>query len=116
VDRFMGELSRVLKPEGIMILTCPNILWEPIHWFAAILEIHHSEGPHNFLRRKRLLNLFANNHLRVIKENTTVILPFNSKKMVGINEKLEKFLPEGVKRAIGLRRSFILTKPPYAKS
>lgn len=109
-DIFMKELSRVLKPEGIMILTCPNILWEPAHWLAAVLNIHHSEGPHNFLRRKKLLQLFRANDLKILKENTTIILPFNNNKLINLNEKLEKTLPKNIISLIGLRRTFVLTK------
>lgn len=114
VGAFVRALSRILKPGGLIILTCPNILWEPVHWFAAIFNIHHSEGPHNFLRRKKLLKLFKENNLRILKENTTVILPFNNKNFITINEKLEKTLPEKIIRLIGLRRSFVLSKsvPP----
>ena len=110
VDAFVRVLSRVLKPGGIMILTCPNILWEPIHWLSAIFDIHHSEGPHNFLRRKKLLKLFKENNLRILKENTTVILPFNNKNLIAINEKLEKTLSKKIIRLIALRRSFVLSK------
>lgn len=110
VNLFVKELSRVSKPGGIMVLTCPNILWEPVHWLAAIFNIHHSEGPHNFLRRKELLRLFRNNDLMILKENTTVIFPFNNRKLMTINEKMEKYLPKNIVRLIGLRRSFILRK------
>lgn len=110
VNIFIKELSRVLKLGGIMILTCPNVLWEPVHWLAAIVNIHHSEGPHNFLRRRKLLQLFKDNNLEVLKENTTVLLPFNNDTIININEKLEKVLPENVARLIGLRRTFVLTK------
>lgn len=110
VDAFVRALSRILKPGGIMILTCPNILWEPVHWLSAIFDIHHSEGPHNFLRRKKLLKLFKKNNLRILKENTTVILPFNKERLIAINEKLEKSLSEEILRLIGLRRTFVLKK------
>ena len=110
VKFYMRELSRVLKPDGIMVLTCPNVLWEPVHWFAAILNIHHSEGPHNFLRRKKLFKLFSNNNLKVLKENSTVILPFNNRKLININEKMEKLLATRALSVIALRRSFILQK------
>lgn len=110
VNFYMKELSRVLKVGGIMVLTCPNILWEPVHWLAAILNIHHSEGPHNFLKRNQLLKLFSDNNLRVLKENSTVILPFNNRNFININEYLEKTLPAGIIRLVALRRSFILRK------
>lgn len=110
VNFYMREMSRVLKPNGIMVLTCPNILWEPVHWLAAILNIHHSEGPHNFLRRKKLFKSFSNNNLKVLKENSTVILPFNNRMLININEKMEKLLATKILRVITLRRSFILQK------
>jgi len=110
VDTFMRELARVLKSGGIMVLTCPNILWEPMHWAAAIFEIHHSEGPHNFLRRKKLLQLFKENELAVLNENTTIVLPFNNPLSIKMNKKLEKALPATILRLIGLRRSFVLKK------
>ncbi|MCD6517080.1 MAG: class I SAM-dependent methyltransferase [Candidatus Aminicenantes bacterium] len=110
VGAFVRELARVLKPGGIMVLTCPNILWEPMHWLAAVFEIHHSEGPHNFLRRKKLLQLFKENDLAVLNENTTIVLPFNNPLSIKMNKKLEKALSEDILRLIGLRRSFVLKK------
>ena len=110
VAAFVRALSLILKPGGIMILTCPNILWEPVHWLAAIFDIHHSEGPHKFLRRKKMLQLFHNNRLEVLRENTSVILPFNKEKIIAISERMEKFLPENVVRLIGLRRCFVLRR------
>ncbi len=109
-ELLIRELSRVLKKNGIMILTCPNILWEPVHWFSAVFNIHHSEGPHNFLRRKHLLRLFRENNLEILEENTTVLLPFNKKQCIVMNEWLEARLPEQVKRVFALRRSFVLKK------
>tara|TARA_B100000315_G_C14493253_1_gene548655 strand:+ start:144 stop:944 length:801 start_codon:yes stop_codon:yes gene_type:complete len=110
VNLFVKELTRVLKVGGIMVLTCPNILWEPFHWIASVFNIHHSEGPHNFLRRKKLLQLFKDNGLNILKENTTVILPFNKKSSMKINEKLERTLHQNIVRLIGMRRSYVLRK------
>ncbi|KPA10324.1 Methyltransferase type 11 domain protein, partial [Candidatus Magnetomorum sp. HK-1] len=107
---FIKELSRVLKQDGIMIVSCPNILWEPIHWIAAITNFHHSEGPHNFLKRNKLLNLFKRNNLLVLKENTTILLPFNKSIFIKMNEKLEEKMMENILRVLGLRRTFILKK------
>jgi SAM-dependent methyltransferase len=106
----MSEMTRVLKPGGWMILTCPNILWEPVHWISAILGIHHSEGPHRFLRRTTLLRLFSGNGLRVVCENSTVLLPFSSEGSIRLDSWLEEHLPEAVKRTVALRRTFILRK------
>jgi 2-polyprenyl-3-methyl-5-hydroxy-6-metoxy-1,4-benzoquinol methylase len=110
VDLFMEELTRVLKHGGVIVLTCPNILWEPMHWMAAVFEIHHSEGPHNFLKRKKLLQLFQKNKLRIMEENTTILLPFNNPLSIKLNKFLENMLSENVLKLFGLRRSFVLKK------
>ena len=110
VYSFVAELSRVLKPGGIMVVTCPNILWEPIHWLAAVFDIHHSEGPHNFLRRQKLFYLFRSNNLEVLGESATVILPFNEEKVIAVGERMEENLPENIVRFIALRRCFVLRK------
>jgi ubiquinone/menaquinone biosynthesis C-methylase UbiE len=107
---FVRELARVLKVQGWMILTCPNILWEPVHWLSATFNLHHSEGPHRFLRRDTLLSLFKSNKLEVVRENSTVILPFSSKASISTDRFLERTLPELVKRTIALRRTFVLRK------
>jgi 2-polyprenyl-3-methyl-5-hydroxy-6-metoxy-1,4-benzoquinol methylase len=110
-DVFMHELSRVLKAGQWMILTCPNLLWEPAHWVSAVLNLHHSEGPHRFLRRGALLGLFRACGLEIIRENSTVVLPFSAAASVSINQVLERSLPESIKRTIALRRSYLLRKP-----
>ena len=107
---FMHELTRVLKPGQWMILTCPNLLWEPAHWVSAILNIHHSEGPHRFLRRGTLLGLFRACSLEIVRENSTVILPFSAATSVSIDQLLERALPHSIKRTIALRRSYLLRK------
>jgi SAM-dependent methyltransferase len=107
---FVSELARVVRPGHWIILTCPNILWEPAHWLSAIFNLHHSEGPHRFLRRAELLSLFGVNGLQILRENSTIILPFSSSLSVSADRFLERRLPEGVKRTIALRRSFVLRK------
>jgi len=44
-DQLIKEIARVTKQGGAIIITTPNVLWEPVHSIAAILNIHHSEGP-----------------------------------------------------------------------
>ncbi|HJX37841.1 MAG TPA: class I SAM-dependent methyltransferase [Anaerolineae bacterium] len=107
---FVSELTRVLKPQGWVILTCPNVLWEPAHWISAILNIHHSEGPHRFLRRRTLLSLFASCGLDIVRENSTVFLPFSSELSTSTDRFLDRHLPDLVKRMTALRRTFVLRK------
>ncbi|MBF0595674.1 MAG: class I SAM-dependent methyltransferase [Candidatus Omnitrophica bacterium] len=107
---FIEELSRVMTDEGTMIITCPNVAWEWVHWLTAAININHSEGPHRFLHRGDLLRCFKKNGLKIMAENTTIFLPFNNPLSIAVDQWLERTLPEIVKRSLGLRRTFVLKK------
>jgi len=106
----ISELTRVLTNEGIMIVTCPNRSWEWVHCLSVVININHSEGPHRFLKRKELLDCFRQNGLKVLEENTTILLPFNHPWSFAVNNFLERNLSERIKRYLALRRTFILKK------
>jgi len=104
-DVFISEIGRVLKKDGELILTCPNILWEPVHWLAAVFKIHHSEGPHNFLTRRALYKYFKRAGLKVEREIGTILIPGGPRFLTALGELLEKLFPHLV-IAFGLRRVF----------
>lgn len=107
---FFDELVRIMSNDGIMILTCPNRMWEWVHWLSAAININHSEGPHRFLKRCELIQCIKKNRMKILEENSTIILPFNNKLSIAINTFLENYLPGFIKRMIALRRTFILSK------
>ena len=107
---FFDELVRIMSKDGIMILTCPNRMWEWVHWLSAAININHSEGPHRFLKRGELIQCIKKSRMKILEENSTIILPFNNKLSIVINTFLENYLPEFIKRMIALRRTFILGK------
>lgn len=107
---FVNELNRVLQSGGYLVLTMPNILWEPIHWLAAIFNIHHSEGPHRFLRHAKVKKILLKNNFKIIKQKTFVLVPFGPKFLTKLGEKLEKILPDFIVNVFGLRRIYICQK------
>ena len=107
---FFDELVRVLSRDGILILTCPNRAWEWVHWLSAAININHSEGPHRFLKRRELLSCIKKSTMKILEENSTIILPFNNKLSISIDRFLERYLPRSLKSMLALRRTFVLTK------
>ena len=107
---FFSELVRVTKPNGIIILTCPNISWEIIHFVAAIFNINHSEGPHSFLKKNKLDNLIKYHNLDLLNYNTSIFFPFNNKYSIKLDEFCEKYVNNFIKVKLFLRHSFILKK------
>jgi SAM-dependent methyltransferase len=48
------ELARVLKPGGILALTCPNRLWQPVVRVASRLRLRPYQGYENFPSFRKL--------------------------------------------------------------
>ena len=107
---FVKEFHRMLKPSGYLVLTMPNVLWEPIHWLAAIFNIHHSEGPHRFIRHKKMKKWLKKTGFKIIKQKTFILIPGGPKKIIKLGEKLEKILPKFIVTFFGLRRVYICQK------
>lgn len=107
---FINELFRVLKKGGKMILTTPNILWEPVHSLAAILNIHHSEGPHKFIRKKRVVKYLEDAGFNIVNMRTAVLIPAGPKLLVKIGEWIESKTINTPMPFPGLRNIFICEK------
>jgi len=109
-ENFVKELGRILKPNGYLVLTMPNILWEPVHWLAAIFNIHHSEGPHRFIRHGKMKKMLKKNNFEIIKQKTFILFPGGPPKIIMFGEWLEKVLPDFLITFLGLRRTYICRK------
>ena len=107
---FVKELYRILQPNGHLVLTMPNILWEPVHWFAAIFNIHHSEGPHRFIRHRKVKKWLQKSGFKIIKSKTFILIPGGPKFLITLGEWLEKTLPKSIINLLGLRRIYICQK------
>jgi SAM-dependent methyltransferase len=106
----LTELGRVTKTGGTMILTTPNVLWEPVHAFAAIVGLHHSEGPHRFIRYPRLLQAVGSAGFRVEASKTTVLVPAGPASLIKLGEWLEGRMAGWLMSWMGLRRILVCRK------
>lgn len=105
--RLVAELGRVTRPGGTMVLSTPNVLWEPVHALAAVTGLHHSEGPHRFIRYKRLLAMVKEAGFRVEYAETNVLIPEGPGWMVNLGEWLERGIIHPLMPWIGLRRFLV---------
>ena len=109
-ESLVAELGRVSKPGATMILTTPNVAWEPIHALAAILGFHHSEGPHRFLRYGRLVRMIEAAGFRIDLAETDVLVPGGPALLVKVGEWIEERTRSTLMPLVGLRRMFICTR------
>jgi coenzyme F420 hydrogenase subunit beta len=108
--KYIAELSRIIKPGGTMVLTTPNVLWEPVHWLSATLHLDHGEGPHRMVPRKEILNALKTAGFTVDTERTFVLIPAGPKWLLSFGYFLERIFPEWLMRILALRRTFVCTK------
>ena len=106
----VAELGRVTKPNGTLILTTPNPSWEPVHALAAITRLHHSEGPHRFIRFGRLLRMVRAAGFRVDTAETHVLVPGGPRVLVKLGDWVEKRTRHTLMPVLGLRRILVCTK------
>ncbi|MCA9990031.1 MAG: methyltransferase domain-containing protein [Ardenticatenaceae bacterium] len=109
---FIGELGRVTRPGGTLILSTPNVLWEPIHALAAITGLHHSEGPHRFVPYNMLRQAISRAGFQVEHAETTVLIPAGPQWLLDWGERLEDRTRHTLMPWLGLRRFFICRKLP----
>jgi len=109
-ERLVAELGRVARPGAQLVLTTPNVLWEPVHALAAILRLHHSEGPHRFVGRRRLRRMVREAGFSIDREETTVLVPGGPSWLVRWGEWVEERTRRTLMPLLGLRRILIGTK------
>jgi coenzyme F420 hydrogenase subunit beta len=109
-ERLVQELGRVIRPGGVMILTTPNLLWEPVHALAAMTGLHHSEGPHRFVRLCHLRHMVEAAGFVIEQLETTVLIPGGPAALVRLGEWIEARTRHTLMPWLGLRRVLICRK------
>jgi coenzyme F420 hydrogenase subunit beta len=108
--QYIAELSRMIKPGGTMVITTPNVLWEPVHWLSATLHLDHGEGPHRMVPRGEIIDALHSAGFEIEIEKTFVLIPAGPNWLLRFGYVLEKIFPEWLMRIIALRRTFICRK------
>ncbi|MFW5940741.1 MAG: Coenzyme F420 hydrogenase/dehydrogenase, beta subunit C-terminal domain [Chloroflexota bacterium] len=111
-DRFIQELGRVLRPGGTLLLSTPNVLWEPVHALAAITTLHHSEGPHRFVPYRRLRQYVSQAGFQIEHAETTVLIPAGPEWLIEAGGWIEAQTRDTLMPLLGLRRLLICRKLP----
>lgn len=107
-ESLIQELSRVLRTGGEIILTTPTRgPWNIVSNLAALLRIHHGEGPHRFISREEIVRMFMLSELEIRREETTVPIPAGPRFFMRLAEVLEC---AGHLKFLNSRRVFICVK------
>jgi SAM-dependent methyltransferase len=108
--RLIREIGRLTRPGGSLILTTPNVLWEPVHALAAIFKFHHSEGPHRFVRLGNLQSMIVDAGFEIENVETTVFIPGGPRWLIRLGEWIENRTRGWLMPLLGLRRVIVARK------
>jgi 2-polyprenyl-3-methyl-5-hydroxy-6-metoxy-1,4-benzoquinol methylase len=103
------ELCRVVRPGGLLVLTSPNRLWQPVVRFATATKLRHYSGYENFLWAHHAREVVVHSGLTVERFQGFNVLPlfkpFFDKVLTFIDHRLGEKQPDAfVNFALRARR------------
>jgi len=85
---FLKELRRILKPNGILIMSLPPKGFEIPTKIYELFFQNHGEGPHRFLWSKEVKSLLIKSNLTLIQHKPAIILPLMNDRAERLSEKI----------------------------
>ena len=105
-QRFLGEIHRVLKPGGQLVLTCPAAAIEIHLWVADHFLDNHGEGPHRFPSTRRVKSMLKKAGFTLVHHRATLFVPEELKPIRGLNPLLERCLQWFPASELGIRQLY----------
>lgn len=83
---FLNELQRVLKPNGLLILSLPPRGAEVPEFFYRLLFGDHGEGPHRFLWPYEVKRIAGHAQLNIVAHHPFILLPLRNNRLTRMSE------------------------------
>jgi len=107
---FLMELNRVLKPGGIMVMSCPPATSEIPYQIFTFLFGGHGEGPHKFLSSKRVKKLLVLTNWKLKLHKSTLLIPVGPLGLHNFGEKILDFFQNTFISELGIRQFYVCEK------
>jgi len=104
--RFLGEIHRVLKPQGALILSCPPAFAEVVLRVYEAFAFNHGEGPHQFLSSRTVKRLLREGGFELLDHHGTLFLPFSNRVLQWVDSVVERPLNRLGLSDLGIRQFF----------
>ena len=72
----LKEMIRVLRPEGVLIITTPNYIWRWAITIAEILNLRRFHGIENWTKRDQICHTIENAGAKILVDEGLYLLPF----------------------------------------
>ncbi len=107
---FLKELHRVIKPDGILVMSCPPAIAEtPFKIYGAIFN-DHGEGPHKFPSSRKVKKLLKNADFKLVLHKGTLLIPLGPKWLKDLGEKIIGIFQKTPLSELGFRQFYIAKK------
>ncbi len=105
---FLLELHRIIKHDGIVVMSLPSSFVEWTSVANNIFKFHHGEGPHRFLHPREVIKMLTESGFKLSEYRGTLFLPFGGQRI----DKLDRWLSEIIGKRpflgqIGLRQFYV---------
>jgi ubiquinone/menaquinone biosynthesis C-methylase UbiE len=107
---FLKELRRVLKPEGILVMSLPPQTAEAAEKISRWFFGNHGEGPHKFLSSRKVKKLLTETDLKLIKHEGTLLIPFGPQWLRKFGEQIIKIFQKTPISELGIRQFYVCKK------
>ncbi len=107
---FLEELYRVSTEDVRMVLSCPPRTSEIPYRIYTILFGGHGEGPHRFLRSKKVKEILDNTEWKLLKHYGTLLIPIGPDWLTRYGEKIIDKYQNTFISEFGIRQFYICEK------
>lgn len=108
--KLLEEFYRTLKPNGILIMSCPPQTAELPSKLYQIFFYDHGEGPHKFLSTKNVKKLIQTSKLKLLEHRGTLLIPIGPKFFKNFGEKIIIKFQKTFIKEFGIRQFYICKK------
>lgn len=107
---FLGELWRVLKRNGLLVMSLPPQTAEVALRISELIGIHHGEGPHQFLSSNVVKGLLREVGFQLIEHRGTLLIPAGPHFVRRWGERIIDRFQHTFLSELGIRQFYICTK------
>lgn len=107
---FINELHRLLKDNGILVLSCPPAFAEIVLWIYEKFAFNHGEGPHRFPSSASVKKLFIESGFEIITHKGTLFLPFQNRFIQKIDKIITPIINCIGLSDLGIRQFYVVRK------